>query len=761
MEDLRKCEGGEHQLRRRVGLIVMVLAVAAATVIALWRAGRPEQKPKLVVADESHKVLPAPDEVFRRCSPAVATVLTFDKNGQQTALGSGFFLTADGRLATNHHVIAAGSRFEIVLNSQAKLSVAGVLYDDAALDLALLKVNGNSVSSLSLANAPPEVGVRVYAIGSPLGLSATISEGLVSGVRAANGVKLLQTTAAISAGSSGGPLLNSDGAVVGVTTAYLEKGQNLNFAVSATHLADAIAYLDKSGEAGMRRTEAVMNTERAASITDWLALAEELLKDAQLGNEDAGWCYAWMAEAAAAAGVGERSVQDYIDRALALEGIKEGWVAKHVVKAYVRLGKNGTAMDWLNRMPRDLGAPGSRIDAAYLLWLDADSDDDPLLRHWAEDTAQAIATQHGVPMDSKFVDAIRRASLRGLSPSQVWSMADRAGTQKERDIYLLAGLQSDPPIDDALDRVVQISPGPDRCRAFSIIALDVLLHGSPSQFDRLPALIPSGEAADVMRGIPAIAWDARQADSGRSVYRDSIRAVLNRIESLSGGAAQWQEPLRGIVCISLLHNDEPDAFERIIKNAGYVRSQEYVRELVRKQRDISLVAAKALRFAKALPKMKDDVIAAALVLDDAKQVEDYRLALGLGRSDVVRVLFTHPDSDMGGQYVDTYLSTRATSGQAMFDFEMANGALFADEVRKGRIVSANARLQRMEGTMMGRRQCVHDLFESAARRANDGLWRPWLAQYGTPVERTYAYIGIAQGLATRATRLAASRPSAR
>jgi len=115
--------------------------------------------------------------------------------------------------------------------------IAEVLAEDEELDLALLLVYLNSSAPpdpLQIAVDMPPIGAAVYAIGTPLGLPNTLSPGIISGIRdRGNGIPSLQTTAPISPGSSGGPLLSTDGTVVGVTTSYRTGGQNLNFAVPA------------------------------------------------------------------------------------------------------------------------------------------------------------------------------------------------------------------------------------------------------------------------------------------------------------------------------------------------------------------------------------------------------------------------------------------------------------------------------------------------------------------------------------------------
>ena len=179
------------------------------------------------------------DQLFAQSSPAVVRVVVKDGEMQTTGQGSGFFISSNGLLVTNFHVIEDAHFASVLLANNATFFVEGVAATDQDNDLALLKINGTELPFLLLDKGdPPKVGTRVYAIGNPQGLTNTFSEGLVSAIRADEDQvrRIIQTTAAISPGSSGGPLIGPDGKVVGVTTAYLGGGQNLNFAVPTSHV---------------------------------------------------------------------------------------------------------------------------------------------------------------------------------------------------------------------------------------------------------------------------------------------------------------------------------------------------------------------------------------------------------------------------------------------------------------------------------------------------------------------------------------------
>lgn len=152
-------------------------------------------------------------------------------------LGSGFFV-APNIIATNYHVVAGATVGQCKTNdSDKKYKIEGYVAVDKSVDLILLKVAELNRPAIKLAASPKvEIGQKVYAIGSPKGLDATISDGIVSGLRDFEGHKLLQITAAISPGSSGGPVLNNNGELIGIAVAQVAEGQNLNFAIPKSYL---------------------------------------------------------------------------------------------------------------------------------------------------------------------------------------------------------------------------------------------------------------------------------------------------------------------------------------------------------------------------------------------------------------------------------------------------------------------------------------------------------------------------------------------
>jgi hypothetical protein len=178
-------------------------------------------------------------DVVKRSSDAVVLIVISNSAGQETALGSGFLVSADGEIVTNYHVIKEAHSAMVKLSNGAFFPVNGVLASDADKDLAIIKVSGKNLPFLTLGDIEKlHVGDHVVAIGSPLGLEGTASDGIVSALRDVASKKWIQTTAPVSHGNSGGPLLDMSDHVVGVITwgVNLELGQNLNFAAPSSEV---------------------------------------------------------------------------------------------------------------------------------------------------------------------------------------------------------------------------------------------------------------------------------------------------------------------------------------------------------------------------------------------------------------------------------------------------------------------------------------------------------------------------------------------
>lgn len=180
--------------------------------------------------------------VAAKAFPSVVLLLMEDARGQPLSLGSGFVIQG-GYIATNLHVVRGASRGTAKLIGQpAKAEILGVVAVDPRMDIVLLQVKGLQAPPLPIGDSSRvAVGEEVFAIGNPQGLEGTMSQGIVSGIRKVKDAEVLQITAPISPGSSGGPVLDQQGKVIGIAVATFRGGQNLNFAIPSFYLANLVS----------------------------------------------------------------------------------------------------------------------------------------------------------------------------------------------------------------------------------------------------------------------------------------------------------------------------------------------------------------------------------------------------------------------------------------------------------------------------------------------------------------------------------------
>lgn len=194
-------------------------------------------------------------ELVKRIKPSAVAIETFDSRGNSLSRGSGFFVAAD-KIITNRHVIEKSSRVEIHLMNGKKFTAKGVLAVDGEGDLAILQVDvlPTIAVPLPIVGKVPQEGESIVVIGNPFGLEGSVSNGIVSAVREISGYgKIIQITAPISPGSSGSPVVNMYGQVIGVATLQAAEGQSLNFAVPSERISQL-----KIGEL---QTFATLNSE--------------------------------------------------------------------------------------------------------------------------------------------------------------------------------------------------------------------------------------------------------------------------------------------------------------------------------------------------------------------------------------------------------------------------------------------------------------------------------------------------------------------
>jgi serine protease Do len=175
---------------------------------------------------------------------SIQSVVTIKTSSAQ---GTGFMINSDGYLITNAHVLAdssgnLASNIQAITSDQTSHNAQFIGYD-ANLDIALLKISGQ-YTPLKLGNSSNvEIGEKVIAIGNPLGLQFSVSEGIVSAIdrQGSNGLNYyIQTDAALNPGNSGGPLINQNGEVIGINNFKVSGGENLGFALESNYIKQAI-----------------------------------------------------------------------------------------------------------------------------------------------------------------------------------------------------------------------------------------------------------------------------------------------------------------------------------------------------------------------------------------------------------------------------------------------------------------------------------------------------------------------------------------
>lgn len=182
--------------------------------------------------------------IVREITPSTVVVLTYSEQGQLLSQGSGFFINDRANIVTNWHVVQNAHHAEIRTVDGTVYPIAHSLAEDQEGDLILLSVDISSSTNrhLQITASLPEVGQRVLVVGSPLGLDHTVSDGIVSAVRHIDSFgNIIQITAPISSGSSGSPVVNMKGELLGIATFQVVNGQNLNFAIPSERILDLVS----------------------------------------------------------------------------------------------------------------------------------------------------------------------------------------------------------------------------------------------------------------------------------------------------------------------------------------------------------------------------------------------------------------------------------------------------------------------------------------------------------------------------------------
>lgn len=178
-------------------------------------------------------------EIIKKIEPSIIMVLTYDREGKLSGQGSGFFINNNGQAITNRHVLEGAVRAEVKTMDGKIYPVAKIIAEDQDGDILIVEViiPANQLHFLEISPNLPRVGEQIVVIGNPLGLEQTVSDGIVSAVREIPIFgKIIQISAPISPGSSGSPVVNLKGEVIGVATFQMVEGQNLNFAIPGSRI---------------------------------------------------------------------------------------------------------------------------------------------------------------------------------------------------------------------------------------------------------------------------------------------------------------------------------------------------------------------------------------------------------------------------------------------------------------------------------------------------------------------------------------------
>ena len=315
-------------------------------------------------------------DLVKKVKPCVVLIETFDKNNKPLSQGSGFFVNNKGHIVTNHHVLEGAYRAIVKTSSGREYPIEGIIAKDIEADIVKLVVNlpDANITFLNLSVNVPSEGEDIVVIGNPLGLESTISNGIVSAVRDIPAFgKILQITAPISPGSSGSPVINSKGEVIGIATLVFKEGQNLNFAIPS----DKIIALKETAKTSIFE---LYNTPTADS-NDTQSFYYEGVKELWQGNWSAalaffqkatekdpdsadtwyqvGYCYGLLGRH-----------QDEIEAYKQAIRIKPDFAQTHynLGVAYCALGRYQDAIEAYKqaiRIKPDLAEPHNNLGAAY------------------------------------------------------------------------------------------------------------------------------------------------------------------------------------------------------------------------------------------------------------------------------------------------------------------------------------------------------------------------------------------------------------
>ena len=261
-------------MKHRSSILALAITLGiSSSLIPYHLSAEAEDNPILLAQTEEETRI----QVYQQASPSVVKILT------SKGLGSGFIITSDGLIVTNSHVLEGGGDTVNVLLNDGTEAVADVVgYDPEGIDLAAVKIrDGNNLPTLNFANLDSvQIGQSIYAIGSPHGQYNTYTNGIISQIDSKR--KIIQHSAAVNPGNSGGPLLNSRGEVIGVNTEILtspvidpqtgeEIGRNagfigISFAIATDTVNNFLVALEQGNAPMVAQAEEASNEASVASL---------------------------------------------------------------------------------------------------------------------------------------------------------------------------------------------------------------------------------------------------------------------------------------------------------------------------------------------------------------------------------------------------------------------------------------------------------------------------------------------------------------
>lgn len=251
------------RLFHAISLGAATLVVSATTQASAQDAGS-RADPVVVVPLDGGATPFELTALAREVQPSVVQLVSLDALGAPHGTGTGFFITSSGIVATNHHVIDGAEQMVAKLADGSERVVTGIVAVDEDDDVALVRVEGGGFKALPLGNMDRvENGTPIVILGNPLGLTWSLSEGIVAAIRQewpddrqapggrAHPGGLIQFNAPVSFGSSGSPVLSRDGQVIGVAqSVWAVPGAMMNFAVPVTELRKLV---EEAGETAAPR----------------------------------------------------------------------------------------------------------------------------------------------------------------------------------------------------------------------------------------------------------------------------------------------------------------------------------------------------------------------------------------------------------------------------------------------------------------------------------------------------------------------------